>query len=116
MEALRPYLDGSFVRHHFHQVTWFSFIEPDGKSRDFYALEFRAGNRAVLVWAEAHDRWYVGRYIPLAHEGADLSCSPSYLTATYWKECVALSSLAEALTGVELTIPAPLRRTDDNQT
>ena len=31
LAALRPYLDGPFVRHHFRQVTCFSFIEPAGK-------------------------------------------------------------------------------------
>jgi hypothetical protein len=51
LAALQPHLEESFVRHHFHQVTWLSSVDSGGKSTDFYVLEFHASTRAALIWA-----------------------------------------------------------------
>jgi hypothetical protein len=111
MDALRPHLGHTFVRQHFHQVTWLSFAAPGGEPVDFYALEFRAGGRASLIWSEAPDRWCIGRYIPLAHPDADTTCHPSGLTASYWRECAVSTSLAQAISFLEAATPAPFRVT-----
>jgi hypothetical protein len=51
MAALQPHQDHPFVRRHFYQVTWISFVVPDHGQVDFFALEFRVGEEAALIWA-----------------------------------------------------------------
>lgn len=110
MDALEPHLTETLVKNHFHQVTWFNLLQSDGKTMDFYALEFltttaqavtgsispdNAGNRAALIWAVGTRNWYVDRCIPVAQRGADITCAPSSFTSSYCADRATLKSLDE---------------------
>ncbi|QEH32622.1 hypothetical protein OJF2_11010 [Aquisphaera giovannonii] len=109
MDAIKPHMGQPFVRVHFHRVTWMAVAGPDEKPADFFALEFRAGDRAALIWCAGPDRWNVGQYIRLAHPGADMTTAPSGLTGAYFSECATCSSLAEAIAFLEVATPEPFR-------
>jgi hypothetical protein len=76
MAALQPHHDHPFVRRHFHQVTWLSFMVPGNGQVDFFALEFRVGQEAALIWADGQGNWGAGRWLPLSHPDADITCPP----------------------------------------
>jgi Transposase DDE domain len=50
MAALQPHQDHPFVRQHFHQVTWLSFVVPGHGQADFFALEFRFGLKSARLY------------------------------------------------------------------
>ena len=97
MSALQPHQDHPFVRQHFHQVTWLSFVVPHHGQTDFFALEFRVFRESALIWADGHGNWGVGRWLPLSHPDADITCPPSPLSLQYFQGAQARPSLIAAI-------------------
>jgi hypothetical protein len=97
LAALQPHLDHPFVREHFHQVTWLSLAVPGHGPVDFFALEFRAGDQAALIWQDGEGNWGAGRWLHLAHPEGDITCPPSALSLQYFQGARANPSVAAAL-------------------
>jgi hypothetical protein len=97
LAALQPHHDHPFVRRHFHQVTWLSFAAPGHGQVDFFALEFRVGQEAALIWADGQGNWGAGRWLPLSHPEADITCPPSSLSLQYFQGARANPSLGGAI-------------------
>lgn len=97
MATLQPHHDHPFVRRHFHQVTWLSFVVPGHGQVDFFALEFRGGQEAALIWADGQGNWGAGRWLPLSHLDADITCPPSPLSLQYFQGAPVNPSLIAAI-------------------
>jgi hypothetical protein len=95
--ALQPHYDHPFVQRYFHQVTWLSFVVPGHGLVQFFALEFRAGQEAALAWADGQGNWGAGRWLPLSHPDADITCPPSPLSLQYFQGARANPSLGAAI-------------------
>ena len=114
LAALQPQQDHPFVRQRFHQVTWLSFIVPGHGQVDFFALEFRVGGEAAMIWADGHGNWGAGRWLPLSHPDADITCPPSPLSLQYFQGAQANSSLEAALEFLAASVPAGPGATADD--
>lgn len=97
MAALQPHEDHPFVRQHFHQVTRLSLALPGGGQADFFALEFRVGQEAALIWADGQGSWGAGQWLPLSHSDADITCPPSPLSLEYFQRAQAQPSVLAAI-------------------
>ncbi len=97
MAALQPHQDHPFVRRRFRQVTWLSFVVPSHGQVDFFALEFRVGKEAALIWADGQGNWGVGPWLSLSHPEADITCPPSPLSLHYFQGAQANASLIAAI-------------------
>ncbi len=97
MAALQQCHDHPFVQHYFHQVTWLSVSVPDHGQVDFYALEFRMGIRAAMIWQDGEGNWGTGGWITLSHPDADITRPPSPLSLNYFQEVAGSPSLGAAL-------------------
>jgi hypothetical protein len=97
MAALQPHQGHPFVRQHFDQVTWLSFDMPGSGKVDFFALEFRVGHEAALIWSDTPGKWQVGRWLPLAHAEADVTCPPSPMSLQYFLNSETERSLVAAI-------------------
>ena len=97
MEALEPYQNDPFVQRHFYQATWLSLAVPGQRQVDFFALEFRAGQQAALIWQDGQGNWGAGPWVHLSHPDADITCPPSPLSLQYFQGARAHPSLAGAL-------------------
>jgi hypothetical protein len=106
MAAIQPYQDHPFVQKHFHQVTWFSLVVPGRGQADFFALEFRAGQKAALIWTDGHGNWWAGQWLTLSHPDADLTCPPSPLSMGYFQGAPPDPSLREAIESLAASKPA----------
>lgn len=106
MAALQPHHDHPFVRRHFHQVTWLSFVVPGRGQADFFALEFRVGPEAALIWTDGAGNWGAGGWLPLAHPDADLTCPPSPLSLQYFQGAPADPTVGAAIDRLAATRPA----------
>lgn len=97
MAALQPHQDHPFVRQHFYQVTWLSFIVPGHGQAEFFALEFRSGQESALIWTDGAGNWGAGQWIQLSHPDADITCPPSPLSLQYFQGAQASPSLGAAI-------------------
>ena len=106
MAALQQYQEHPFVRQHFFQVTWLSLMVPNHGQVDFFALEFRDGPNAALIWEDGQGNWGAGRWLQLSHTDADITCPPSPLSLQYFQGAQTHSSLGGALELLATTKPA----------
>jgi hypothetical protein len=106
MAALQQYQNDPFVQQHFYQVTWLSLMVPGRGQVDFFALEFRAGRQAALIWQDGQGNWGAGRWLQLSHADADITCPPSPLSLQYFQGAHAHPSLGGALELLAGTRPA----------
>lgn len=97
MAELQPHFELPFVQRHFRQITCLSFVSPDGKAVDFFALEFRVGQEAALIWTDGQGRWGAGGWLQLAGPDAELTAPPSALTTQYFETAPATPSLQAAI-------------------
>ena len=97
MAELRPHFGSAFVQRHFRQITCLSFVAPDQPPADFFALEFRVGQEAALIWTDGQGRWGAGQWLTLAHPDADLTTPPSQLSLQYFESAPPLPSLGAAI-------------------
>ena len=105
LDAMRMNQDHPFVAAHFSQVTWFSWhVAKQGKI-EFYALEFRCGLHAALIWNDGEGHWGAGAWLPLAHADADLTCPPTPLSMQYFQGARAHRSLLGAIEELQATRP-----------
>ena len=105
VDAMRMNEDHPFVAAHFSQVTWFSWHAVGQGKVEFYALEFRAGLHAALIWNDGEGHWGAGAWLPLAHADDELSASPA-LSLKYFQGARAHRSLLGAIQELEATKPA----------
>jgi hypothetical protein len=94
-----------FVRQHFHQVTWLGWDVPGHGPVAFFALEFRDGPHAALSWQDGQGNWGAGKWVRVAHPGADITCPPSAVALDYFQGCRALPSFPDALAQLAATRP-----------
>jgi len=106
LDAMRANEDHPFVAAHFSQVTWFSWNVAGQGKIEFYALEFRAGQHAALIWNDSEGHWGAGSWLPLPHADADLTCPPTALHMKYFQNARAQRSLLGAIEELEATKPA----------
>jgi hypothetical protein len=97
MAELQPHFALPFVQRHFRQITCLSFVTPDQKAVDFFALEFRVAQEAALIWTDGRGQWGAGGWLPLAHPDADLATPPSALTMDYFEGALVAPSLQAAI-------------------
>lgn len=90
---------------HFHQVTSLSFNTSLGEKMDFYALEFRAGTSAALLWSDAQGNWRAGRWLTLPRPEADISAAAGF-GIDYFRGVYTYASFTDALQFVTATKPA----------
>lgn len=95
--AIQSHEAHPLVRQHFHQVTWLTLTVPGQGNVNFFALEFRIGRSAALVWEDGQGNWGAGRWVSLSHENADITCPPSPLSLAYFQNAQANPSLEAAL-------------------
>src|ERR1700704_1649614 len=96
LTALQGHQGHPFVQTHFFQVTSLAWEVPDHGLVEFFALEFRVGLHAALIWTDGH-YWGAGKWLPVSHSGADLTCPPSPLSIPYFQGNVAHATLLGAL-------------------
>jgi hypothetical protein len=97
LAAIQQYRDHPFVQRHFFQVTWISLVVPGHGQVSFFALEFRAGRDAALVWQDEQGHWGVGDWLRLSHPDADITSPPSPLSLAYFQGAPAHPSLGGAM-------------------
>jgi hypothetical protein len=105
LDAMRMNEDHPFVAAHFSQVTWFSWHLAGQGKVEFYALEFRAGLHAALIWNDGEGHWGAGAWLPLAHADDEVSGSPG-LSMKYFQGTKAHRSLLGAIHELEAAKPA----------
>lgn len=113
MAALQPHLNHPFVRQNFQQVTSLALITPGHGRADFFALEFRVGNEAALIWSDGRGNWGAGRWVPLPHPEAGITGLPSPFWQEYFQDAPANPSLAQAIEALAAT--AKGRATDSTE-
>lgn len=106
LAALSSQKDHPLVASHFHQVTHFTWHVATQGAIEFYALEFRAGAKAALIWNDGEGHWGAGAWLPLPHADADLTCPPTALSMKYFQGARAHRSLLGAIEELEATKPA----------
>lgn len=75
----------------------FVVFSPNYERVDFFALEFRVGQKAALIWADGQGNWGAGQWLPLSHPNADITCPPSPLSLQYFQGAEANASLIAAV-------------------
>src|SRR5579872_6854748 len=106
MAAIQAHQGHPFVQRHFFQVTWLSLLVPNHGPVQFFALEFRNGLSAALIWQDGQGNWGAGPWLRLAHADADITCPPSLLSLAYFQGAQAHSSLGGALDSLAANTPA----------
>ena len=106
MAALSQHQNQPFVQRHFFQVTWLSLAGPKHGQADFFALEFRAGQNAALIWQDGQGNWGAGQWLRLPHADADITCPPSPLSLLYFQGAQINRSLGGALELLAASKPA----------
>jgi hypothetical protein len=97
MTALQPLGVNPFVQKHFSQITQLVFAGPDGQQAAMFALEFRVGPEAALVWTDGQGNWGTGGWLALAHADAEIVTPPSALTMDYFQNAKPVPSLGDAI-------------------
>jgi hypothetical protein len=97
LAAIEQYQDHPFVQRHFFQVTRLSLMVPNHGRLDFFALEFRIGQQAALIWQDAQGNWGAGRWVRLSHLDADITCPPSPISLEYFQGAKANPTLGSVL-------------------
>ncbi|MFO0967538.1 MAG: hypothetical protein U0793_18420 [Gemmataceae bacterium] len=93
-----------FVERHFYQVTQMSLNTSLGEKAEFFALEFRVGKNAVLIWNDAQGRWRAGKWLTLPVEQAALTSAAGF-GADYFNGVYDYGAFEEALRFTAATIP-----------
>jgi hypothetical protein len=106
MSAIQEQQAHPFVRQHFFQVTWLAWMVPNHGKVEFFALEFRVGKNAALIWEDGQGNWGAGKWLPLAHADADITCPPTQLSLQYFQGAKAHATLAAAVEELVATSPA----------
>lgn len=105
MAAVLGEQEHPLVRDHFHQVTWLSLPLPDHQPIAFFALEFRSGMCAALIWQDGQGNWGAGAWLPLPHADADITCR-SGLSLNYFQGVQAHESMSGALEQLAAAMPS----------
>jgi hypothetical protein len=106
LEALQKHQKHPFVAGHFTQMTWFTWFVADRGKVEFYALEFRVGLNAALIWNDGEGNWGAGPWLPLPHADADVTSPPTQLSLRYFEGRKAHGSLLGAIKQLEAAKPA----------
>ncbi len=85
-----------FVSEFFYQVTWLD-LPMQNQTLSFFVLEFRDGFKSALTWEDDDCKWGVGGWVQVAHEDADITCSPSVITEDYFRSGRPANTFMEAL-------------------
>lgn len=107
LAALDAQRDHPLVRDHFLQVTRFTWFVATQGTVEFYALEFRVGSAAALVWNDGQGHWGAGDWLPLADAEADLVSPPTPLSLRYFEGRKAHRTFAAALRQLEAARASP---------
>jgi hypothetical protein len=115
MAALQPHHGHPFVRDHFHQVTHLSFVVPGRGQADFFALEFRVGQDAALIWSDGMGNWGAGRWLTLSQPNADITFPPSHLSLDYFQGAQANPTVLAAVELLAASVQAKQNASADRK-
>lgn len=105
MSMIQAHQDHPLVKQHFFLVNWLAMGDAEGGGRDHLAFEFRASDRAALIWNDVENEWCAGQWVRLTNP--DHSCPLSGLTPEYWQQCLAADTLLGAIRCLEAATPKP---------
>jgi len=102
LAALESQKGHPLVASHFYQVTHFTWhLATQGKV-EFYALEFRVGPRAAMVWNDGEGHWGAGDWLTLP-DGPDADVV-TRLTLQYFENRKGYRTFLGALKRLTATI------------
>jgi hypothetical protein len=105
LDAIQAQQEHPFVKQCFFQVTWLALLVPNHGQVEFFALEFRDGQHAALIWNDGRGNWGTGKWLRLAHADADITCPPSPVSLEYFQGAQAHAAVTGALDLLAATRP-----------
>jgi hypothetical protein len=106
LALIETHKDHPLIKNHFFQITIITMIVPGGGPATMFLPDCRDGLYAALFWDDAEGNWGSGGWIPVAHEGADVTCPPSAFSIDYMQNNPAFPTAAAVMDHLYRTRPS----------